>query len=65
MACAVTCFFGTKVTFVHGELDTVTEIERVRSLATEIQARLIVTDDVHASYWKDALSVVDSAESDK
>jgi pimeloyl-ACP methyl ester carboxylesterase len=56
---------GTKVTFVHGKLDTVTEIERVRSLATEIQARLIVTDDVHGSYWKDARSVLDSARSDK
>ena len=56
---------GTKVTFVHGKLDTVTEIERVRSLATEIHAKLIVTDDVHASYWKGALSILDSAESDE
>lgn len=38
---------------------------RVRSLATAIQARWIVTDDVHASYWKDALSVLDFAGSDK
>jgi len=56
---------GSKVTFVHGKLDTVTEIKRVRSLATEIQARFIVTDDVHASYWKDARSVLDSARSDR
>lgn len=56
---------GAKVTFIHGNLDTVTEIERVRSLATEIQARLIVTDDVHASYWKDARSILDSARSDE
>lgn len=65
MACAVSCFFGIKVTFVDGKLDTVREIERVRSLATEIQARLIVADDVLASNWKDALSVLDSAGSDK
>jgi len=54
-----------KVTFVHGDLDTVSEIDRVHALAGEIGATVIATPGTHASYWKDARSVLDSVRSEE
>jgi len=50
-----------KVTFVHGDLDTVSEIARVHGLAGEIGATVIVTPGTHASYWRTAADALDRA----
>lgn len=49
---------GSKVTFVHGRSDAITPLARVREVATASGASLVVTDDDHVSYWRDAARVV-------
>jgi len=41
---------GSKVTFIQGREDRVTPMERVRTLAARIGARIVETDDDHESY---------------
>lgn len=53
--------FGTKVTFVRGKLDAVTELGRVRALAEEIGATVIETPDTHSSCWRTADGVLGRA----
>ncbi len=41
---------GPKVTFVHGRIDPITPLERIRTLAAEIGAQVLATDDEHLTY---------------
>lgn len=41
---------GPRITFVHGQADHITTLERVQSLAASLGARVIVTGDDHLSY---------------
>jgi pimeloyl-ACP methyl ester carboxylesterase len=41
---------GPKVTFVHGRRDEITSLSRIHTLAAKIGARVVETDDEHATY---------------
>ncbi len=41
---------GPKVTFVHGRNDPITPLERIRTLAAAIGARVLATGDEHLTY---------------
>lgn len=49
---------GGRLTFVHGRRDTITPLERVREVAASVGASLVVTDDDHVSYWRDAAKLL-------
>lgn len=49
---------GGRLTFVHGRRDAITPLERVREVAAASGAGLVVTDDSHLSYWRDAVEVI-------
>ncbi len=49
---------GAKLTFVHGRRDLITPLARIREVAAASGASLVVTDDDHVSYWRDAARVI-------
>lgn len=49
---------GDKLAFVHGRRDKITPMERVREVTEASGATLVVTDDDHLSYWRNATQVV-------
>lgn len=49
---------GDRLTFVHGRRDLITPLVRVREVAAASGASLVVTDDDHVSYWRDAAQII-------
>lgn len=49
---------GTKVTFVHGELDRVTPLSRIREVAQSLGARLIVVPGGHGDYVNEGTNAI-------
>lgn len=49
---------GGRLTFVHGRRDLITPLARIREVAAASGAALVVTDDDHVSYWRDAARVI-------
>jgi len=52
---------GEKVTFIHGQLDRVTPVARVREVAQHLGARLIVVPGGHGDYVESGTNVVINA----
>lgn len=49
---------GRKTTIIHGRIDTVTPLDRIKGLAAESGAELIVTDDEHHTYVSSSSDVI-------